>query len=61
MEKATYILNLASAVILLAAGAYVQTAFSPLLAPSVKVLMALVLGVYFLMRLNPFWERNQMW
>lgn len=58
MEKATGFLNMASAVILMVAGLYMQVVFSPLLSPSVKTLMVGAIMVYLVIRVDSTFPRN---
>ena len=58
MEKATSILNMASAVILMVAGLYMQVVFSPLLSPTVKALLMGAIMVYLVARVDSTFPRN---
>lgn len=59
MERATVVLNKASAVIVLATGVYVQLAFSHMLTLVARVMIGAVAMAYALMRLVPKTERTE--
>ena len=52
MENTIRALNLLSAVIMLAAGMYIQIAFWPLLSPAVQGVIGMIVLVYFLMQVE---------
>ena len=52
MQQTIRILNLMSAVIMLATGIYVQVGFATILTPEVRVLIVALALVYFLLRLD---------
>ncbi len=58
MSVAIRILNLMSAVIMLATGIYVQSGFASILTPGVRALIVVVALVYFLLRLDQFVVRE---
>lgn len=59
MERATRILNLISALIILIAGAYIMVVFSSVLAVSVKLALGLSMAGHTGLRLDPYVRKSR--